>query len=175
MILGRGNVSERERKYWVLAHEMDHFRAYFDFWVQMCLKIFSATNATYKTEADCIAAIDQLQYNNLLNHLNARRKSAAFDSYPRGVPQCGKRYEKFKFATNESFHWIPSEMIDKTAWDEVVRNKRPERLSESYAGSLQSMNAKDEIKQAANKIIASKGFSAFQAEWQKLTLAAGAG
>lgn len=169
IIVGKGNISVPERKYSVLAHEMDHFLSYFNFWKRMCVKIFIAVNQTYPTKTACDAAIEELQYNNLINHLNARRKSAAFDSYPRGVPQCGHRYEKFKYEVNETFQWIQSSMIDENAWNEVVRSKRPQRLSEDYATLLRSTISKDKIKQKAESIFSENGLTALQAEWQKLS------
>ncbi|QQS06779.1 MAG: hypothetical protein IPK50_07725 [Fibrobacterota bacterium] len=195
IIVGRGKLSEKDRKYWVLAHEMDHFRSYYDFWEFMVIKIFEATNTKYATEAECQDRIAEIRYNNLLNHLAARRRSNVFDDYPRGVPQRGSRYHDFqsKFRDDETFEWLPIAKISREKWfnfiidktpdrflppntksDEQINDLKPERHTKEYESTISSLKLEDKLLGRVLDIIKKNStqtdkFSYLRAEWEDIT------
>ncbi|QQS06764.1 MAG: hypothetical protein IPK50_07645 [Fibrobacterota bacterium] len=190
IIVGRGKLSEKDRKYWVLAHEMDHFRSYYDFWEFMAIKIFEATNTKYATEAECQDRIAEIRYNNLLNHLAARRRSNVFDDYPRGVPQRGSRYHEFqsKFRSDEKFEWLPISKISTEDWLDYFHDKKPDRFlqpneksddkindlrpgkhTRQYETLLKSLKIEDILQKRMLSIIQTDGIAYLRAEWEDIT------
>ncbi len=169
ILLGRGKVGSKERKYWTLAHEMDHFNAYFDFWKIMVNRIFRAINMKYDTSDACTKAIEELQFNNLRNHLAARKRSAAFDHFPRGIPQQGGRYLSFDFLPEEKFSWVPVSQITDDAWKYYAANKNPKRLSKEYMAQLDQGEIGNFLKDKIRNLLKpdDKNYPALRAEWEK--------
>lgn len=116
--VGRGKLSVPERIYWCFMHEMDHFMAFHDCWQFLAKNIFVAVNSTYRTPEACTRKIEEINLNIRRNTLAARRRSAAFDSYVRGLPQSGGRYQKFSFLADEQYEWIAI-----NDWTDAMRSR----------------------------------------------------
>ncbi len=129
----RGNTSLEERKYWAFQHEVDHLRAWIEYWEIILEHTLVALDRRFEDEKSCRSYIEKIKYNVHLNWQVAKKRSSFFDAiYPPQVTsyvQDGKEvavpavlpgglYHRYKtglfarFPHDMEFVWLDSAKIE---------------------------------------------------------------
>lgn len=117
-LTGRYGITPEERKYWAFQHEMDHFRAWSEYFRFVLKHVFSALNTGFESEKSAKTRVKELNYNIVENFIVAAQRSHAFDEY-RGAPLSGNKYSAFDFPDCECYRWHQSGDLLPQASDKV--------------------------------------------------------